>query len=587
VVQSPELGDQTFSGSQALSPIDDGDINFDDTLGGDLPFASETDQSFSGFDESIEIPEDDITLELGDIMPIDLDQLDEPIDLGELASFDSTEVLPPEQGQGADFNDDIDLNLTGGLFDQTNDFDSTEVLATDSFGKSIDLNMTDEFDERMKLDLSGELGDFEFDSTSIAFESLADSTGLNEAPTLSEEEDLDLDDELLADLTGELPEFETGAGEETADIFPADLQMEAETEQPGGGLSADGDSELPEFAFDETDFALEPGPASAPFRVDDTLGEDDHLELDDDLRATLTGDFPAADSDETANFLRDDLQAAAEAEQPGGGAPADTGAELPEFVFAETDFTLEPGAASAPSSDDDTLGEDDRLELDDDLRATLTGDFPAADSDETADFLRDDLQAAAEAEAEPDEFKFAEDEFKFAESEPALAPATARASFNDEDTLAESASFALDDELDLDLAEFDAGQQPQDDEALADELFATMDDELDLDLTELDSGQESGPAAQLEELEPETDEEIFTAGGAPSLGLNEIDVSDLLSAPEEEAHPEDEEIDLTSLLADDEETHDSDLDLLAEDMPKFELIDEDEDNDEGPPDLPR
>jgi hypothetical protein len=151
----------------------------------------------------------------------------------------------------------------------------------------------------------------------------------------------------------------------------------------------------------------------------------------------------------------------------------------------------------------------------------------------------------------------------------------------------------MDDELDLDFNEFDAGQQPQDDAALADELFATMDDELDLDLNELDAGpgpEELGVNAELEELEPESEGEIFASDRAPSLGLDEIDVSDLLAAPAEEESPfstEDEAIDLTSLLDEDEEGHDSDLDLLAEDMPKFELIDDDEDNDEGPPDLPR
>jgi hypothetical protein len=551
VVQSPELGDQTFSGSQALSPIDDSDVNFDETTDGGPSFSSEADQSFSSFDDSIEISADDISLELGDIMPIDLDQLDEPIDLDNDTNFDSTEVLAMDRGQGEDFNDDIDLNLTGDLFNQTNDFDSTEVLSSDSFGEDIDLNMTDDFDEKIKLDLSGDLGDFEFDSTSIAFESLSDSQAIKDNTTLSLNDDLDLDDDLLANMTGELPEMEPDIADQTADFLLADLQAEAAEEPPLPALSGEVDTDLDEFEFDETDLSLEPEEATAPFSVDDTLSEIDSLDLDNDPRATLTGAFPTPEIDateETSDFLRADPQAETAGEQPETTLSVDTAADLDEFKFAETDLALEP---------------------------ETTGEQPeAAQSADTA--------------ADLDEFKFAETDLA-----PAPEPIAARETFNSEDTLTESVSFAMDDELDLDFNEFDAGQQPQDDAALADELFATMDDELDLDLNELDAGpgpEELGVNAELEELEPESEGEIFASDRAPSLGLDEIDVSDLLAAPAEEESPfstEDEAIDLTSLLDEDEEGHDSDLDLLAEDMPKFELIDDDEDNDEGPPDLPR
>ena len=90
VVQAPEYEEDSFSDSQALPPIDDTDINLDDTGTGQFGIA----------DASIEVSGDDVALELGDVMPVDMDQ----IDLGDSLDFDSSEAM--------DLDDPADRDLT-------------------------------------------------------------------------------------------------------------------------------------------------------------------------------------------------------------------------------------------------------------------------------------------------------------------------------------------------------------------------------------------------------------------------------------------------------------------------------------------
>ena len=321
VVQIQESAEQTFSGSQALPPIDDTDINLEDTLTGEISLSTDADQTLTGLDESIEFSDDGISLELGDVMPIDLEQLDEPIDLEDGSAFDATDVLSLDNEEEVASSDDIDLNLTDDLSDLSADFDATEIISSDSFNKDLDLDLTGDFDESVGLDLSGDFEAFDLDETSIALEPGSDTEPLNVDDTFSEGNDLDLAEDLT--LTGEFPSL--------------DIDETEALELDGSLLDELSNEDDANFDLDETDISLDPTSDAEAFDADDTLDFDDTLlteavdeeqlgneldlnldELDSDLQDeelslddSLTReqeDEPSSDADDTLDFDDDTLQ---------------------------------------------------------------------------------------------------------------------------------------------------------------------------------------------------------------------------------------------------------------------------------------
>jgi len=294
VVQSPDLEDQTLSGSQALPPIDDTDISFDDTVAGDFFEPDETDQTFANFDDSIEISEDDISLELGDLMPIDLDQLDIPGVSDEELTLDSTEVLPSDDKEAS--LEDIDLDLGEDLADQSSEFDATEILSTDTFDEDINLDITGDFDQSVDLDLSGDFDAIELDDTTISSE-----------PS-DETEVLGLDGSLFDEMSEKQPgsdtDFEEGLTDFELDETDIFLESEAESEEQedaeklGDELFATMNEEL-ELDFSE----LETGQDQ---EENDSIGGDEPLlSMDEELELNLAehdseideeGDFEPASS---------------------------------------------------------------------------------------------------------------------------------------------------------------------------------------------------------------------------------------------------------------------------------------------------
>ena len=95
VIESPEPEEQTFAESQALPLTDDTDVSFDDTLsGGGISLSLEGDETvLSGLDETIDVSDDDLSLEVGDIMPIALYQFDVPIALEDDSDFGAASDL--------------------------------------------------------------------------------------------------------------------------------------------------------------------------------------------------------------------------------------------------------------------------------------------------------------------------------------------------------------------------------------------------------------------------------------------------------------------------------------------------------------
>ncbi|MFO7607086.1 MAG: hypothetical protein R6W72_12395 [Desulfurivibrionaceae bacterium] len=169
VVQSPDTEEQTLSGPQDLPAFDDADINFDDTVAGDFAVPDATEQTSIDFDDSIEINEDDLSLELGDIMPIDLDQLDQPGLTDEDFDADSTQIFSADLQDDEISLEEIDLDL-GDDFgaDASSEFDATEILNTDKTEKDIiNFDLTGEFDNNIDFDLSGDFQELELDDTTI------------------------------------------------------------------------------------------------------------------------------------------------------------------------------------------------------------------------------------------------------------------------------------------------------------------------------------------------------------------------------------------------------------------------------------
>jgi hypothetical protein len=332
VVQSPESDDQTLSQSQALPAIDDADIKFDETVAGDFSVADETDLTVTDFDDSIEISEDDISFELGDIMPIDLDQLDET---GEFDNEDVTQSLAMGSQEEGLSLEDIDLDLGNDFADQSSEFDATEILNTNIGGEEINFDMTGDFDEGVDLDLSGEFDGLDFDDTKI---SPLVGVGAEEF-SLTDNDSFSLDEELQPSLTGDFPRPDQDQTEE----FELDGSFFGEVEE----------TKIEEL---DTDFTL-----------NDDLDEESPIIGSSVAQGLDPDEFSAADT------LEDDIFALDEEESDSGSAEADVlGNELlatmdeeMDFDFAELDSDQAPDLNSAEL---DSGKEDTESSLADSLR---------------------------------------------------------------------------------------------------------------------------------------------------------------------------------------------------------------------------
>jgi len=312
-IQTPSLDDGNFSDSQVLPPIDHGGINFDDTsTGGFSPVSSSVSGSSSyDFDDSMGLAtEDDIAIELGDIMPIDLDQLDDTSVFSGVALADTDSFDPANFALDMDrtetintANFDVDLDLTG-KFASTNldmalDGDFTDIDIDDSDldfssdtplsprGASVDgfradSEMSDiernSLDSSVGIDLDDELiaqlSTFVDDlDTSASFSSLVTSGGAAEPEAEAYGGEVEFDDALVAELTGSFPVNEALGGEGLDNYAALSGPGEFELDAAPGGVFDDIDLD---DRGDETSFSLAGGSfggASAETPIEDLTGE--------------------------------------------------------------------------------------------------------------------------------------------------------------------------------------------------------------------------------------------------------------------------------------------------------------------------
>ncbi|MCA1764689.1 MAG: hypothetical protein LC633_00260, partial [Desulfobulbaceae bacterium] len=469
----------TLSGSQDLPAFDDADINFDDTVAADFAVHDATEQTSIDFDDSIEINEDDLSLELGDIMPIDLDQLDQPGLPDEDFDADSTQIFSADFKDEEISLDEIDLDL-GDDFgaDASSEFDATEILNTDKTDEDIiNFDLTGEFDNNIDFDLSGDLQELELDDTTI--------------------------------------------------FSPADPGFGQE-ETPGGE---------PDDSFDDA-FLLD---EEAPSAVTDNLSFDsdqtEYLELEDDMLEEF----------EPANEDQDKIE-----EILSGTGPAADFA--PDYPGGTEEFQVD-----VTQTDSDNLG----FALDEEVVTS-----------QTSDSFSQTEEGIASGISELDD--------PLLDADDGLNGQSGAPSSDDFESGLESPRFDLGPDLD------DANDSvPEDAERLGDELLATLDEEMDFDVAELENDREETWSASGESAGEDLDDELLAvmdddaeAVSPPlSLGLEDIDVSDLVSSssPDDDpSRPPDsaDELDLTSLMEDDE-TKDVGLDHSNEDIPESRLVEDD------------
>lgn len=254
-IQSPALDEDNFSDSQVLPPIDHAGINFDDTsTGGFSPLSSSLAASASlGLDDGMGMStEDDIAIELGDIMPIDLDQLDDA------SVFSGDSLVDTNSFDSGDF-------ALG--------FDKTETMSAADHN-AIDLDLTGKFSStNSELELDGDFSDIDIDDSTFDFASGSDLAGIGASP------------------------FDSG--EASIDLTPFD---------DSGGINLDDELIAQLVSFnDDLDSSANFGPSSALSAAGEGLGEGatDSVELDGSLAAELTGAFPVSYA--TENVTVDDL----------------------------------------------------------------------------------------------------------------------------------------------------------------------------------------------------------------------------------------------------------------------------------------
>lgn len=316
-IQTPAIDDDAFSDSQVLPPIDQGGVNFDDTsTGGFSQLASSSSQTSSvDFDDSIGLAaEDDVAIELGEIMPIDLDQLDD------------TSVFA-----GGGLTETHNLNDS----DLSSDLDKTEAMSVSS---AINLD----------LDLDGDFSDIDIDDSALDFsnESVSsigsagssdynssrsnDMSGLGGA-SADGSGSLELDDELIAQLNSSDDELDATTA------FAPDFVKQ---DQPS--VFASGSQ----------------GEVAASLELDDSLiaelaGDSDHGGVSEGFSLDFSSDHSGS-----GEFELDEALLAELASDSGTGEhPADSAVGLPVIGSGLSEFEGDFVVDSKPASIEDLTGE--------------------------------------------------------------------------------------------------------------------------------------------------------------------------------------------------------------------------------------
>lgn len=279
VIQTPNFDEEVFSDSQTLPPIEQSDINFDDTGSGEYESYKQSDGQSDGidFDDSLGFAQqDDISIELGDIMPIDLDQLDVSSDLSEETTSD-TLSLGSDDGTSAEessSDNDIDFNLTG---DFTND--NLDLDLSDNFA-DIDLDDTDiGVGDDTVLQSSSDVGDdtvLALDDEEVSSSDVSDN-------------DLDLDSELISELSGSDDDLDatTTLTKSPEGFDTVNLSLTEESSD------AEDFSNLDESLIEElSDIDVDDAGNSLSLSEEDTL-----LDLSEPSIEDLTGEFPPMPED--------------------------------------------------------------------------------------------------------------------------------------------------------------------------------------------------------------------------------------------------------------------------------------------------
>ena len=223
--------DDTFSSTQTLPPLEsDVELDFDDT--------SNTGQGIS-FSANSPPPADvnldntgDVALELGEIMPIDLSQLDSTMEISALASQSTasgTESQPDDATMAMDLDDLTSQNLTALTSDES--IETTDLTAQladlEEPGDSADENL----DETMilpELDLEGGVDEERVDDDLILPDLDAMDIDLDELNEGDSEESLDFDSTAVSGLELGALEDEEAEDEQTAqdEAEPRDLHFD-------------------------------------------------------------------------------------------------------------------------------------------------------------------------------------------------------------------------------------------------------------------------------------------------------------------------------------------------------------------------
>jgi len=330
-IQSTGLDEDSFSDSQALPPIDHGDMNFDDTsTGGFSPLSPSPVALGSGLDDSVGVvDEDDVAIELGDIMPIDLEQLDSGSVSSEV-NLESTDAM-----SAGDINFDVDKTA------------SIESIDLDLSGSVEDTGLDLKFDD--------DLSSVDIDDSSLDFS--VDMAGESSKPA-----------DTHSDVAG---------GDVYGDVgFELDQELLEQL--------SDGDNTLDETTSLNAEIGLSDTTQAASFAIGD--GGLAALELDESLVAELartpspdiSGEFVANFSDDHSSSGEFELDAALAAElahDENVGAASDGAQSAAESLAVGADeVSRETNVLSAPVQFED-----------------LTGEFPLIREDDETEFAGLDL----------------------------------------------------------------------------------------------------------------------------------------------------------------------------------------------------
>jgi len=317
-IQATGLSEGDFSESQPLPPIDQGDVNFDDTNTSRFPSmaASSADDSGLGFDDSLSFTaEDDVSIELGDIMPLDLDQLDS---LSPDSAHETTDALPIDNFS-FDMdkpstlvdpnNSEIDLDLTDAFDDSGSNFkfNDDHDIDNSSFAHGDDsADATTSLFEKNFADLPAEpYGGSDIELDQELFQQFSDSGGLDETISLNVDSGLaqtgfshiltgddspsalDLDESLVAELAGTSSLDASG-----------EFSVDFSTDHTASGEFVLDEALVAELASDENVAIDKPG---YQLELADTLAAGHPVSLD------LTGDFPPIHEDDDVELSGLDL----------------------------------------------------------------------------------------------------------------------------------------------------------------------------------------------------------------------------------------------------------------------------------------